>query len=199
MERPYDPLTYANLARNVVTALLEKPPTPLHETTPFEGSGVYAIYYTGNLAFYRSVAGEECRTPIYVGKAVPTGGRKGEVDDEPDASGRQLYRRLMDHARSIDQAENLQLTDFRCRYLVVVTVWITLAERFLITHFRPVWNTVIDGFGNHAPGAGRAGTKKPLWDILHPGRPWADALEAAETAEQVLRRLTGADASSFAS
>jgi hypothetical protein len=194
MELPYDPLTYANLARNVVGALLEKQPIPLGEPDPFEGNGVYAIYYTGRLAYYRSVAGQDCQIPIYVGKAVPTGGRKGQAEEGSDASGRQLHRRLMDHAKSIKQASNLELADFRCRYLVVVPVWITLAERFLITHFRPIWNTVIDGFGNHAPGAGRAGTKKPRWDILHPGRAWADALEAAETVEQVLRRLPAGDA-----
>ena len=191
MEPPYDPLTYANLARNVVGALLDKPPIRLGELPSFEGNGVYAIYYTGQLDFYRAVASEDCQIPIYVGKAVPTGARTGGDEQGAEASGHQLYRRLLEHARSIEQARNLELDDFRCRYLVVVQVWITLAERFLITHFRPIWNTVIDGFGNHAPGAGRAGTKRPRWDILHPGRSWADALAAAETPEQVLGRLTG--------
>jgi len=64
-----------------------------------------------------------------------------------------------------------------------------LAERFLIEHYRPVWNTVVDGFGNHAPGRGRASMKRPRWDILHPGRPWAQKWKPAETAEQIIAEL----------
>lgn len=85
--------------------------------------------------------------------------------------------------------KNLELNHFTCRYLVVVPVWITLAERFLVEHYKPVWNVVIDGFGNHDPGAGRRAMKRPRWDILHPGRPWAAKLTAEESFEQVLQRL----------
>ncbi len=183
MERPYDPLTYENLARNVVEALLARSTSLLGDIPRFQGNGVYAIYYAGDLSFYRAIASREFHTPIYVGKAMPTGGRKG--GDEHSGSGYQLHRRLAEHAKSIEQASNLELHDFHCRYLVVMPVWITLAERFLISHFRPVWNTLIDGFGNHPPGSGRSGTRKPRWDILHPGRPWANALDAGETQQDV--------------
>jgi hypothetical protein len=64
-----------------------------------------------------------------------------------------------------------------------------LAERFLVEQYRPLWNVTIDGFGNHDPGAGRLAMKRPRWDILHPGRPWAAKLTAEETFEQVLQRL----------
>ena len=97
-----------------------------------------------------------------------------------------------DHAKSIDQAINLDLNEFRCRFLVVEPVWITLAERFLINHFKPAWNTVIDGFGNHDPGRGRRGMRRPRWDVVHPGRPWAEALKAEETASDIIASLTSA-------
>ncbi len=187
----YDPLNYDNLARSVVSALLANNPVPLPPKDAFTGSGVYAIYYLGELDIYSQVASAECRTPIYVGKAVPLGARKGNSRKD-SAAGSELFRRLQEHAKSVDQAENLRLADFKCRYLVVVPVWITLAERFLIDHFRPVWNTLIDGFGNHDPGAGRKGMKKPRWDIAHPGRTWARDLKAAESVDDVLaliRRL----------
>lgn len=190
MEQPYDPLTYENLARNVVEALLARPTTLLDDIPRFPGNGVYAIYYAGDLSIYRTIASREFHTPIYVGKAMPTGGRKGE--DEQSGSGYQLHRRLSEHAKSIKQAINLQSNDFHCRYLVVMPVWITLAERFLISHFRPIWNSLIDGFGNHAPGSGRVGTRKPRWDIVHPGRPWADALDASETPEDVMMMVARA-------
>lgn len=180
---PYDPLDYSNLAKNVVGALMGQPIASLPPPTPFEGMGVYAIYYTGELEWYGSIKGLEI--PIYVGSAVPAGKRKGLGP----ASSRPLFNRLMQHSRSIDQAENLRLVDFQCRYLVVIPVWIGLAERFLIEHYRPVWNTVIEGFGNHDPGAGRKDMKRPLWDVAHPGRPWAMRLRSVETIEDVVVRL----------
>ena len=49
-----------------------------------------------------------------------------------------------------------------------------MGETLLIERFKPVWNQVLDGFGNHDPGAGRYNGLRPLWDVLHPGRSWAD-------------------------
>ncbi len=182
---PYDPLNYKNLAASVVEALMAQSPTNLPPPTPFEGVGVYAVYYRGDFEAYASVKGIDI--PIYVGSAVPAGKRKGRT--EVPESQRVLYGRLIQHAKSIEQAENLRLHDFMCRYLVVVPVWITLAERSLIEHYRPVWNTVVEGFGNHDPGTGRRNMKRPRWDILHPGRSWAGHLQPAETAEQVIAKL----------
>ncbi len=180
----YDPLDYQNLAHSIVRALLETKPVALPPAESFIGAGVYALYYTGSLEFYARISSVELRTPIYVGKAVPRGARKGGHGKESGTS-TELYNRLRQHANSIREAENLDPSEFRCRYLVVVPVWITLAERFLIDHFKPVWNVVIEGFGNHAPGRGRSNMRRPRWDIVHPGRQWAEALKAEETIEDV--------------
>jgi len=177
---PYDPLDYSNLAQNVVRALVEQPLQNL-PPVPFGGVGVYAIHYVGDVDYYNSM--KEKDIPIYVGSAVQAGKRKGGKEA---TAGRVLYNRLVQHAKSIQQAENLRLEDFRCRYLVVVPVWIELAERFLIEHYRPIWNTLIDGFGNHDPGVGRRDMKRPRWDTLHPGRGWAKKLKPAETPAQIL-------------
>lgn len=184
MEGLFDPLSYENLAKSVVAALLERAPEPLPPHHEFPGPGVYALYYTGAFAAYQPLATRECRRPIYVGKAIPPGGRKGLAPGGADPA--VLHRRLCDHAKSLAQADNLRLADFLCRYLVVVPVWVTLAERFLVAHYRPLWNTVVEGFGNHPPGAGRSRMRRPRWDILHPGRPWAAALEATEAPDKVL-------------
>jgi len=169
----YDPLDYDNLAQNVVRASMEQPCQNL-APAPFEGVGVCALYCVGDLDFHEAIRGEDI--PIYVGSAVLAGKRKG---DKKAVAGRTLHNRLVQHTKSIQQAENLRLENFRCRYLVVVPVWIELAERFLIEHYRPAWNTVVDGFGNHPPGAGRKDMKRPRWDILHPGRAWAKRLRPA--------------------
>ncbi|MCD4728885.1 MAG: Eco29kI family restriction endonuclease [Pirellulales bacterium] len=142
----------------------------------FFGAGVYAIYYTGEYPAYCKIA-EINRNglftqPIYVGKAIPAGARRGGLG-LGTSPGRALYNRLAKHADSIRQAENLDLVDFACRYLVVDDIWIPLGESLLIHKFSPIWNTCLDGFGNHDPGAGRYKQQRSPWDMIHPGRAWA--------------------------
>ena len=100
-----------------------------------------------------------------------------------------LFRRLNEHFKSIEQAENLNTIDFLCRYLSVKPVWITLAERFLIDHFRPAWNLCIDGFGDHDPGRGRQNSQRSWWDTMHPGRIWAEKLQIVKTLGDAEERL----------
>lgn len=165
----------------------------LKELEPFEGAGSYAIYYIGDFEPYLPVSeknkGGEFKLPIYVGKAVPPGARKGlyGVDSQP---GPVMFRRLKEHASTIDQSANLKLEDFYCRYLVVDDIWIPLGESLLISRFNPLWNTVIDGFGNHDPGGGRYNQARSLWDTLHPGRSWAmKCKDRGDSQEQIIQGL----------
>ncbi|MBN1592444.1 MAG: Eco29kI family restriction endonuclease [Candidatus Coatesbacteria bacterium] len=151
-----------------------------------EGSGVYAIYYHGSHEAYLPIAESLQNRPVYVGKAVPTGSRKG---GKGLSGSQELQRRLKDHCKSLEQADHLNIQDFGCRYLAIVPIWITLAERFLIEHYRPIWNVCVDGFGDHDPGAGRLGMRRPRWDILHSGRQWAKRLKAEETVEEIIEAI----------
>ena len=174
---PFNPLDKRNLAESIATQLISQPLSVL-PPSPFIGAGVYALYYSGDFPEY---AGIKCsptsfNVPIYVGKAVPAGTRKGGFGLGEDP-GNVLQARLQDHAKSISAAINLRIEDFRCRFLVVDDIWIPLAESILIETFKPLWNQVIDGFGNHDPGAGRYNQKRSPWDVLHPGRAWADRLK----------------------
>jgi len=180
----YDPLAYENIAKSIVNALLEQRPVPLSPLDQFSGVGVYALYYGGDFPLYAPIAGAECRFPIYVGKALPTGTRTGTDALDPPAE-RRLWSRLRQHARSIHSAGNLRVNDFLCRYLVVKYVWTALVEQVMIRRFQPLWNSTVDGFGNHAPGRGRINMRRPRWDILHPGRGWAERLVAEETADGI--------------
>ncbi len=161
----------------------------------FEGAGIYALYYQGDFEAYRPVALASCEWPIYVGRAMPAGGRTGLVG--LDASpGRKLYERLRQHHNSVKTVKSLDERDFRCRYLVVDDIWIPLAERLLIGHYRPLWNGVVDGFGIHAPGGtpggttGRAGQQKSAWDTLHPGRAFAKGRPTRVKAAEIRARIT---------
>jgi hypothetical protein len=186
---PYDPLEYENLARSVVSKLMSQPEHKIPPRNPFEGPGVYALFYRGSFGPYQQLLALQQQSPIYVGKAVPAGARKGQIEEF--ISDRSLFNRLKQHSTSIDQATNLDTADFFCRYLVVIPVWITLAERFLIEHYRPLWNVYIDGFGNHNPGKGRSAMRRPRWDVLHPGRSWAEKLRQEETPDQIISDISG--------
>ncbi len=121
------------------------------------GRGIYTLHYRGQFQAYAGLAD----TPIYVGQA------------------RNLRSRLGQHTRSIEQAENLDIDDFDCRWLVLAPVWINLTEQILIDEYSPVWNA-IRGFGNHDQGTTRRAQKRSQWDTLHPGRPWASSYQDLE-------------------
>ena len=187
---PFNPLDKKNLGASVADALLACDACPLGELPAFEGAGVYAIYYVGDFPAYGQISrlNKEGRflLPIYVGKAVPAGARMGA--DLGLSAGRVLHKRLREHAESIRSVTNLDIKDFYCRFLVVDDIWIPLGESLVISRFTPVWNSLIDGFGNHNPGKGRHAGMRPRWDVLHPGRPWAlNLADRPETAEQIAR------------
>jgi len=184
---PYDPLSYDHLAESVVRTLLECETTPLPPTKKFPGAGVYAIYYSADFDVYQPISSDDCEVPIYVGKAIFAGSRTGKVASTRTAS--PLFNRIRQHERSIITVENLRLEDFKCRYLSVKEVWIKLAEEFLVKRFLPVWNVVIDGFGNHNPGKGRKDMIRPKWDTLHPGRHWAEKLRLEHSAETIAKEV----------
>jgi hypothetical protein len=95
---------------------------------------------------------------------------------DASATGRALADRLRNHAQSIEEAEHLDLEHFTVRYLIVEDIWIPLGENALIETFKPLWNIALDGFGNKTPGARRMTQFKSPWDIVHPGRKFANRL-----------------------
>lgn len=159
------------------------------------GAGVYVIYYVGALEWYAPIAtrNRDARfsQPIYVGKAIPKGGRKGGIG--ADASkGVALRDRLGQHRESIVQAKNLDIADFHYRSLVVDDIWIPLGENMLIEQFKPVWNLVIDGFGNKDPGNRRKTQYRSPWDVIHPGREFAEKLaENPRGQDEIVAELRG--------
>ena len=188
---PYNPLDKKNLGASVAEALLGRKLQPLRGLPAFHGAGIYVIYYSGSFNAYHQLSERnqiaDPVAPIYVGKAIPAGGRKGGVAPEGSKS-KALCTRLREHAESISTTQNLKIDDFQCRFLVVDDIWIPLGESLLIAKFAPIWNTLIDGFGNHDPGKGRHSGMRPKWDALHPGRAWAEKCQPrSETAEQIAR------------
>lgn len=164
--------------------------TPVHKLPPqasFRGTGVYALYYLGRTGIYRKY-GALNRTayshPIYVGKAVPKGWRQSRVVDDPDAQSSELRSRLAEHSKNIDLVNGIKLTDFRCRLVILegaASDMIGTIEAALIKLHKPLWNTGMDGFGNHTPGEGRFKQAKSDWDVIHAGRTWAEKCTGVPT------------------
>ncbi len=156
--------------------------TPVHTLPPpenFLGTGVYALYYIGKNPLYAKYA-ELNRlsytAAIYVGKAVPRGWRQSRSSDNPLDQSRELCNRLREHSRSIDGTSNLFIEDFMCRFVIFEGAgsdMIGTIEAALIKLNRPLWNSALDGFGNHDPGKGRYEQARSDWDVIHPGRSWA--------------------------
>jgi hypothetical protein len=194
-EQPYNPLDKKNLGVSVADAMLARPIGPLPPEEKFLGAGIYALYYSGDYEAYKEIAAKDKEgrptIPIYVGKAVPQGARKGGFGLDLPA-GVVLYNRLTEHAESIKATKNLSIKHFACRYLVVDDIWIPLGESLLIEMFSPVWNRLVDGFGNHDPGKGRYQQQRSPWDLLHPGRAWAEKLQPHSKSEkELLKAIEG--------
>lgn len=156
--------------------------TPVYELpvpSNFLGSGIYAIYYTGAFDLYERISQVNrlrYDLPIYVGKAIPTGARRGKGGRE----GNSLFKRLSEHAKSIQAVDNLDLSEFHCRFVIIPheeDALISPIESAIIKQYNPLWNSWVDGFGNHDPGGGRYNQARSQWDVIHRGRTWAEKLK----------------------
>ena len=169
--------------------------TPVHTLPPpksFLGTGVYALYYTGHNLLYKRYAELNRLSygyPIYVGKAVPKGWRQARSSDNTLNQSHELIGRLREHGRSITLGADLSLEDFMCRFVIFEDVgsdMISTIEAALIKLNIPLWNTAVDGFGNHDPGSGRYEQAKSDWDVIHEGRAWANKCNGAHAEKSAI-------------
>jgi len=169
--------------------------TPVHDLPPSEaffGTGVYALYYTGENPSYKKYAALNRLSygyPIYVGKAVPKGWRQSRVTDGEGAQSRELHVRLREHSRSIAAGQGISVDDFSSRFVIFEqesSDMIGTIEAALIKLNTPLWNTALDGFGNHDPGKGCYEQAKSDWDVIHSGRVWADRCKGLHKAKEII-------------
>lgn len=132
------------IRKQVVEKLSETPELPLIRGVGPSESGIYALYFDGDL--------------VYIGKAS-----KGTTKSK-----RTLRSRLSEHVGKIDGRQNIILGQMTCRYLTFDSEWWVFAAEFaLISHFTPSWNA--SGFGSKTPGKGRPGTELvSTWDQQFP-------------------------------
>jgi hypothetical protein len=131
--------------RNQVVEKLEQSPLlPLAKNVGPLLSGIYALYYKGEL--------------VYLGKASKA----------TTKSKRTLRARLNEHVGKIERAQGISCADLTCRYLTLASEWwVFAAELALIAEYKPAWN--FTGFGSKVPGKGRPGTERiSRWDKQFP-------------------------------
>lgn len=181
---------FAELVKDAVRFFNGTPVLPFPPLETFFGTGVYALYYTGTNPLYKRYAQLNRLSygyPIYVGKAVPKGWRTARASDTAGVRTRVLVSRLKEHARNIEIVSGLSTSDLACRFVIFEedgSDMIGTIEAALIKLNKPLWNTAVDGFGNHTPGKGRFEQAKSGWDVIHSGRIWAEKCKGIPTDER---------------
>jgi hypothetical protein len=191
--KPFNPLERENLAQSIKGALIKQAERPLSVIDDFKGAGIYILYYSGDFLPYGRISAENAKsrvTPVYIGKAIPKGGRMG-VSKDTSVDSDALALRLRKHAAKIRGSENLDINHFYFKHLVIEDVFIPLGENILIRDLKPIWNSSITGFGNNAPGSGRGKQKPSFWDVLHPkkGSSKGKDVKTGMSLEDVERRV----------
>jgi Eco29kI restriction endonuclease len=191
-EHVYRNDAFAELVKDAVRFFNGTPVLPLPPPVSFQGRGVYAIYYIGSNPLYARYAmlnHTAYEFPIYVGKAVPKGWRQSRTSDDAKNQSSELFSRLRQHHGSLKLAPILRTDDFMCRFVIFEDTgsdMISTVEAALIKLNRPLWNTAVDGFGNHDPGKGRYEQARSDWDVIHPGRKWADKCNGVHKTKAVI-------------
>lgn len=161
----FDPLDH--LANAKVFLLSQEPVLlrPIWDKRP----GVYLLSYVGDHVLYTDIRG--LSSYIYVGVSE---------DD--------LGQRLRDHFKTLTEVWDLEVADFMVRYLAVPSDYALGLESRIVRDFNPRWNQkAYSGFGNHQ-STSRNRKSASNWDLLHPGRVWALALERSSDKEMEVKR-----------
>ena len=186
--KPFNPIEIPNIALSLALEVLDQPVDSLVPDEKAVGAGVYLLYYCGDHIAYRPMKARNPkaspRQPIYVGKADRKGKRKG-FTFEP-GYGSEIRNRLRNHLKSIEMTD-LDSSDLVCRHLSIEDAFIGLAESVLISVFDPLWNSILDGFGNNPTGGPRSTQAISRWDLFHPGRRRGSG--EAKTAREQLEKL----------
>jgi hypothetical protein len=63
-------------------------------------------------------------------------------------------------------------------------------EAALIKLNQPLWNSCVDGFGNHDPGKGRYEQAPSDWDVIHKGRVFSNRLKGTPNPiDEILQKI----------
>ncbi|TXK42380.1 Eco29kI family restriction endonuclease [Nonomuraea sp. C10] len=161
----YDPLDTSSVTSVICRELEAQSLIPLTPELPrFEGSGLYAIYYTDTTEpLYAPLVPHDI--PVYVGQSLSHNSATGVATRGKSP----LWSRVRGHARSIEGG-GLRLEEFAARLLRMPDVHADLGENGLRVNYQPVWNAILRGFGSNEQGASTRKSARTKWDTVHQGR-----------------------------
>lgn len=162
---PYALLSDADLRgvlQRLCTRIVENGPYTFLDSVAltFNGNGVYAVYYQGELELYRPIRSLGSTCPIYIGRACQT------------SISNALSVRLREHLTSLERTD-LGVENFTFRFVVLPDNYVEFAEANLIALLQPLWNGYLRGFGEregNRRSSRRAEQLISRWDTLHAGR-----------------------------
>ena len=163
----FNPLSESVLARTIRQELESRVMERLMPVEVLRGRLVEALYYLVRFWLYDGINDPALNIPLYVGRAQAGSSRMGKKIEGLKTD--KLWKRIEKHAQSINASENLELSDFRVRYLVMSDVLSPWADR-AASGVRPSLEWRTDGLGSNAHGAGRSEQQMSKWETLHPGR-----------------------------
>ncbi len=149
-----------------------------------KGEGIYALYYTGELPLYKeyqNLNAEKLKAPIYIGTALNKQKTKGNSFEE----------KIKEQYRNIAKVSNLNPGDFYVKAMPVDSSFPSIAEAIesaLVSHYKPLWNSGLEGFASHNPGKGRTKQAPSDWDVIHPGREWVTKLSGVPNDRRKITR-----------
>ncbi|TCB96636.1 Eco29kI family restriction endonuclease [Micromonospora zingiberis] len=190
----FDPLSTKDLTTIICGRFEREPLRSLKAELPrFDGSGLYAIYCVGpGSNLYEPLI--SLTIPIYVGSSHSHSSATGD----PASTADPLWRRVRGHRISIAEAGNLEVSQFGVRLLRMPDVHCDLGENGLRVGYRPVWNSILTGFGSNEQGAKTRTSARSRWDTVHPGRKRTFGQEAhdsgklrARVQERVAEQVNG--------
>jgi hypothetical protein len=153
---PVEESVIQSIVLDVIHRLHQRGPFTFLNLTPFDGEGIYAVYYQGDLPLYEPFRSIGSTCPIYFGKASNEGTEQS------------LFTRLSDHKRTL-QRSNISLADLTFRFVCLPVTLVEFAERNLITLFKPLWNEYLTGFGGgkRTRASTQYQTQESMWSAYH--------------------------------
>lgn len=160
-----DPLSTEQITRTVCEAFERQPLISMRDgISPFEGSGLYALYYAGDtLDLYRPLS--RTGIPLHVGRSAT---RESVFPASQDSrTTRPLHARLRRHRAALMTAQ-LPLDEFQFRALLVPEPFARAGELALLTNYRPLWNSSrLSGFSSVGTRGVARAAERSRWEAVH--------------------------------
>jgi hypothetical protein len=126
--------------------------------------------YDDLLQLYAPLTDPLLKIPVYVGQSISDKVAVALTEGLEGPCPGPLSTRLKIHADSIEEVPGISIKYFACRLLLVQRINADWGEESLKNFYKPVWNSVLRGFGPKAHGVERVTGRRSPWATVHGDR-----------------------------